>query len=247
MKLFQNLVEQIANIIDCEFGITDESGLILGCSQESRVGQLHPSISRALESKDIFSTVDGISFQKVYIKNKLEFIIFINSEDSESRNYLSLIAINTANIKYYFEEKFDKNNFFKDIILDNLLPGDASIRAKVLHIASDAFRIAFLIKTEKAKEIHPHEIIQSLFPNRAKDYIIALDDDSTVLIKELKIMIHNSRGKSIKDTEKPVNASIFSGSFSSSIIDRIGISSASGQNNEKMSGEGIDGFMEKRN
>jgi carbohydrate diacid regulator len=226
LKLFQNLVEQIANIIDNEFGITDESGLILGCTNESRVGEVHPSVLKCVEKTDTFYTADGITFQKVYIKNKLELIIFINSEDGQSRKYLSLIAVNAANIKNYFEEKFDKNNFFKNLILDSFLPGDAAARAKELHIASDALRSVFLIKTEKVKDIHSREITQSLFPNRGRDFAIALDDDITVLIKELKSGENDREidrtARSIVDTlntELMVKAQIGIGSVADNIKD----------------------------
>ena len=186
MKLFQNLVYQIKETIDIEFGITDETGLILGCSNESKLGSIHPSISCITDSKNIFNIVDGVTFQKVYVKNKLELIIFINSEDSNSRKYLSLISINATNIKIYFEEKFDKNNFFKYIILDNILQGDILLKARELHLSLNVFRTVFLIKTDVTRDIYSNEIILSLFPNRLKDFVIVLDDESTVLIKELK-------------------------------------------------------------
>ena len=186
VKLFQNLVYQIKEIIDEEFGITDETGLILGCSDESRVGNVHQAVHRFAESRDSGAVYDGVTFQKIYTKNKLEFVAFINTNDSNSQKFLSLISINITNIKYYFEEKFDKGNFIKNIILDNILPGDISQKAKELHLPLNAFRTVFLIKTGKVKDIYSHEITQSLFPNKTKDFVIVLDEENSVLIKELK-------------------------------------------------------------
>ncbi len=186
VKLFQNLVSQIKEVIDEEFGVTDETGLILGCSDESKVGSIHPGVLRFAESKDSEAVSDGVAFQKIFLKNKLEFVAFINSNDAGSQKFLSLISINITNVKYYFEEKFDKGNFIKNIILDNILPGDISLKAKELHLPLNAYRTVFLIKTGKLKDIHSHEITQSLFPNKAKDFVIILDDENTVLIKELK-------------------------------------------------------------
>lgn len=187
MKLFQNLVNQIREIIDCEFGIMDETGLILGCSKEAMTGSVHPAIQLVNNEKDVLCEVDGQIFQKVYIKNKLEFIAFINKEGEHSERYLSLVVVNVTNIRSYYEEKFDKGSFFKNIITDNILPGDISLKVKELHIPFNVFRLVFLIKIGKAKDIQPHEVIQSLFPNKAKDFVIALDEESTVLIKEIKV------------------------------------------------------------
>ncbi len=186
MKLFQNLVSQIKDIIETEFGIADDTGLILGCSKESRVGSIHPDADEIIGAKENFVVIGGVSFQKVYVRNKLEFIIFIASEEESSRKYLSLIAVNVMNVKNYHEEKFDKNNFYKNIIMDNILPGDIAMKAKELHLPLNACRVVFLIRTDRSREVHLYEMAQSLFPNRLKDFVITLDDESTVLIKELK-------------------------------------------------------------
>lgn len=186
MKLFQGLVNQVREIISCEFGIMDETGLILASSDECLSGQSHPLVPKVLQLKEEFVIVEGISFLKVYIKNKLEFIIYMNSGNEDSHKYLSLVAVNIANIKEYHDEKFDKNSFVKNIILDNVLPGDIQFRAKELHVAYNAYRVVFLIKTENAREIYTYDIIQGLFPNRSKDFIVTIDDENTVLVKDLK-------------------------------------------------------------
>lgn len=186
MKLFQNLIHQIKEIISQEFGIMDDTGLILACSNEGRIGQNEPLALKAIESKEQFITIEGMAFQKVFVKNKLEFITFMKSAGDESERLLSLISVNVTNIKTYFEEKFDRNSFIKNLIMDNILPGDIPFRAKELHISNNAYRVVFLIKTERTREMFSHEIIQSLFPNRGKDFVVVLDDESVVLIKELK-------------------------------------------------------------
>ena len=188
MKIFQNLVNQIREIIGIEFGIMDETGLILGCSNEAMVGETYPDAADILSEKSNIYEKDGKLFQKVYIKNKLEFIVFINNEDENSRKFLSLIALNVTNVRNLYEEKFDKGNFFKNIIIDNILPGEIALKAKELHIPFNAYRVVFLIKVDKARDVQPNEVIQSLFPNKMKDFVIAIDEEDTVLIKELKSM-----------------------------------------------------------
>lgn len=186
MKLFQSLINQIREFMDGFFGVMDETGLILGCTDDTMNGSVHPEISSILNERSLFYESQGFLFEKVYIKNRMEFIVFINNEDEHSRKLLSMLAINVSNIRNYYEEKFDRSNFFKSIITDNILPGDIPLKAKELHIPFNVYRSVFLIKTEKARDVQPHEVIQSLFPKKIKDFVIALDDESTVLIKELR-------------------------------------------------------------
>lgn len=186
MKLFQNLINQIREYVDGNFGVMDETGLILGCTDDSITGTNHSAAAFVLHEKGLFSEIQQQMFQKVYIKNRLEFIVFIDIEGEHSKKLLSLLAINVTNIRNYYEEKFDRSNFFKNIITDNILPGDIQLKAKELHIPFNVYRSIFLIKTEKVRDVQPHEVIQSLFPKKVKDFVIVLDDESIVLIKELK-------------------------------------------------------------
>ncbi|NLK86624.1 MAG: PucR family transcriptional regulator [Clostridiaceae bacterium] len=168
------------------FGIMDETGLILGCTDENLSGMVHPLISEVINNDSLFTEADGWIFQKVYIKKRLEFVVYTVMEGEYSKKLLSMLAINVANIKNYYEEKFDRGNFFKNIITDSILPGDIQIKAKELHIPFNTCRSVFLIKTERVRDVQPHEVVLSLFPKRTKDYVIALDDETVVLIKELK-------------------------------------------------------------
>lgn len=185
VKLYQNLINQVRDTIDSEIGIIDENGLVLACSNEERVGNVNPLIDEVMKTEDSFVVVGGQSFQKIYIRNKMEYIAYIDSDDSNNSKYLKLISINIINIKAYYDEKYDKINFIKSVILDNILPGDITLRAKELHIANNVFRVVYLIKTESAKDIYVHEIIEGLFPRKTKDFVVILDDETTVLIKEL--------------------------------------------------------------
>jgi carbohydrate diacid regulator len=204
VKLFQRLICQFHEFVDGYYGVMDETGLILGCTDESVTGTIHPSIEAVIGNNGIYHEENGQLFQKIYIKNRLEYIVFINAEDGHSKSLLAMLAVNVANLRNYHEEKFDKSNFFKNIITDNILPGDIQFRAKELHIPYSAFRAVLLIKTGKVKDIQLYEVIQSLFPKRGKDFVISLDDSSTVLIKELKSADDNEEvdktAKAIIDT-----------------------------------------------
>jgi len=186
VKLFRELVRQVEYIVNQECGIMDENGLILACSNESKVGKSDHNIQQITDSDEQLIILDGKGYQKVNINNRYEYIVFLDSDNEESLRYLSLIALNVKNMGVYYDEKFDRSNFTRNIILNNILPGDITLRAKELRVASNAYRVVFLVKTEGVKDAHPYEVILSLFPNRTKDFIIVIDDESTVLVKELK-------------------------------------------------------------
>jgi carbohydrate diacid regulator len=186
VKLLQAYVNQIKDIIEPEFGIMDETGLVLACSDESKAGSVDPHIQEVLEAKDQSVVVDGNSYYKMHVRNNPDYIIYLASDRSESFKYLFLISVNLANMKLYHDEKFDKGNLIRDILNGAVQPGDIALKARELHIAYNAYRTVFFIKTEKTRDMHSYEVIQSLFPNRAKDFIIIIDDERIALVRELK-------------------------------------------------------------
>ena len=184
-RLFDSFVSSIKEITGCEFGVADESGAVLSLTDEKVFEGTEPVFEAFLESEDLWHHESGLVLHKVIINDKLEYIIFMNGSGGQCEKYLEIAAISVLNMKLYYEEKYDKNSFIKQIILDNILPGDISIRAKELHIAARARRVAYIIRLEKNQEVYSHEIIQNLFPDRMKDFVVVIDDENTALIKEL--------------------------------------------------------------
>ncbi len=219
-KLFQNLMCQVQEIIDEEVGLVNDAGLVIACSGEGRIGQEDGLAQSVINSKDDLVVIDNISFKKIYIKGKLEFIAFISSNNEMSQKYLSLIAINIINIKTYYDEKFDRSNFLKSVINGKILAGDVQIKAKELHITHNAWRTVFLINTGKNQEVYAHEVIQELFPNRLKDFIIVLDDENIVLIKEIK------NNEDLKEIDKIAQAIVDTLNTESMVKAMIGIGTA---------------------
>jgi carbohydrate diacid regulator len=198
-KLFQTLINQIKDTIEIELGVMDESGLILASSNEEKVGSENQNISDVLKIKDQIVILAGCTYQKVYNKSKLDFIAFICSSEKENLKYLTLFSINLSNLKMYYGDRFDKRNFLKEIIIGNVLHGDIILKAKELHLDFNVSRVVLLIKTDKIKDTHVYDIIQGMFPNKTKDFVIVLDEDSVVLIKEIKT---NDDNKEIEKTAK---------------------------------------------
>ena len=184
-RLFDGFVNNIKEITGCDFGVADDSGAVLACTDVRSIEEIEQAIDGFLDIEDIWLTSNGVTYHKVVVRDKAEFVLFMADESDRAENYLELASISVYNIKLYYEEKYDKNSFIKQIILDNILPGDISIRAKELHIAARARRVAMIIRLEKDQEIYSHEIIQNLFPDRLKDFVVVIDDESTALIKEL--------------------------------------------------------------
>ena len=116
--------------------------------------------------------------------------------DDAAAKYASIMAITLANIKQYYDEKYDRNNFVKNVVLDNVLPGDIVIKARELHFNAEISRVVLLIRIVSANDISAYEVIQNLFPDKSKDFVFNITETDIVLVKELKSAVES------KDLEK---------------------------------------------
>jgi carbohydrate diacid regulator len=185
-KVFQSVISRIHDTMGNEFGVTDGSGSIIASTLETDVGSIHEQCTEFLSANSKLSEKSGLIMKKIEINGRLDFVLYLYSDHPERKKHAELIALSLENAKLYYDEKYDRSNFMKNVLLGNILPGDIAIRAKELRIKNDGHRVVYLVRTDKTRELYAYNVIQSLFPNNNKDYVVLLDDQNTVLIKELK-------------------------------------------------------------
>ena len=80
------------------------------------------------------------------------------------------------NLLVAYKERFDKDNFIKNLLLDNLLLVDIYNRAKKLHIETTVRRVVYIIETKNERDVSSLEAVKSLFSSRNKDFVTAVDE-----------------------------------------------------------------------
>ena len=195
-RLFQGIVHQLTDSIDRTIGVIDESGTIISCSELGKIGEVLSTEVTAVFSGTEVISVDGYSYKPFVARMHPEYAEFVSVEDDLALKYLSMLAVTLSSIKQYYDEKYDRANFIKNVILDNILPGDIYLKARELHFNNDVSRVVILIRITEHIDISAYDIIQNLFPDKTKDFVINLNETDIALIKEVKPNIDT------KDLEK---------------------------------------------
>ena len=106
--------------------------------------------------------------------------------DSEDVYMIGKIAsFQIQNLLVAYKERFDKDNFIKNLLLDNLLLVDIYNRAKKLHIDIEVRRVVFIVETNREKDGNELEKIRGLFGGKSKDFVTAVDEKNIIVVKEL--------------------------------------------------------------
>ncbi|MBR2613914.1 MAG: helix-turn-helix domain-containing protein [Clostridia bacterium] len=185
-RLFQGVIYQMKDAFDRVIGVVDENGVVISCSDLGRMGDIRQGVHEELPFSNELVAVGGYTYRYMGTGGKNEYVVFVEGEDKMAEKMSKLLAVSMGNIKSLYDEKYDKGSFIKNIILDNILPSDIYIKSKELHFNIEEPRIVFLIKFFGKTDMMPFEMLQNMFPDKSRDYVISVGEHDIVLVKELK-------------------------------------------------------------
>lgn len=203
-RLFQGVVHQMREAIDRTIGVVDESLQIIACSDLGRIGETLPGVT-----PEVFATAEpqireGYTLQAFSSRPRSEYVLFVEGEDDAAQKYAALLSISLSSIKQYYDEKYDRGNFVKNVILDNILPGDIYLKSRELRFNGEVSRVVFLVRVQNGSDISAFDVIQNLFPDKTKDYVININETDIALVKEVRAGVQvqdfEKLGRSIVDT-----------------------------------------------
>ncbi|MBQ2703927.1 MAG: helix-turn-helix domain-containing protein [Clostridia bacterium] len=180
-RMFQSIIHQMREAIDRTIGVMDETHTVISCSNLGRIGEVHnlPPVSTA----DTF--VKGSYTYKPFGTAKAtDYILFVEGVDQQAEKYAAMLAIALTNIKQFYDEKFDRGNFIKNIILDNILSGDVYLKARELRFNNNTPRAVLLVRITSSNDVSVYDVLQNIFPDRNKDFVISINETDIAIVKE---------------------------------------------------------------
>ncbi len=183
-QVLQNTIDGLKNITKMDFAISDVEGKHL----VSTFQNLEVSKSELLafaDSQADAQTIRDYQFFKVYDEHQLEYILIAGGGDDENLLLGKMAAFQLQGLLTAYKERFDKDNFIKNLLLDNLLLVDIYNRAKKLHIEPNVRRLVYIVECSPERSQSASENIRALFGSKSEDFITAVDEKSIIVVKEL--------------------------------------------------------------
>ena len=203
-RLFQGVVHQMKDAIDRTIGVVDETLSVIACSDLGRIGEGCEAVTSESFTLTDSYVRDGYTFKPFGSRPRSEYILFVEGTDEQAEKFASLLAVSLASIKQYYDEKYDRGNFVKNVILDNILPGDIYLKARELRFNNDVNRVVLLIRIATRTDISAYDVVQNLFPDKNKDFVININETDIALVKEIRAGIESQDleklARSIVDT-----------------------------------------------
>ena len=161
-RVFQNVVYQMKDAVDRVVGVIDETGTVISCSELGQIGEVREGVAAVRQTAGDAFVRDGYAYHQFSNAKHNDYAVFVEGTDTTAEQFAAMLSISLQSIKQYHDEKFDKTNFIKNVVLDNILPGDIYAKARELHFVSDVQRVVLLIRVTSGNDISAASIVDTL-------------------------------------------------------------------------------------
>lgn len=183
-QILQNTIEGLKGITRVDICVMGTEGKALA-STIPNAEDYRSSVITFVDSPADSMVLQGFQFFKVFDEHQLEYVIMAKGDSDDVYMVGKIASFQIQNLLIAYKERYDKDNFIKNLLLDNLLLVDIYNRAKKLHIDTDVRRCVFIIETKHEKDNNSLETVKSIFAGKTKDFITAVDEKNIILVKEL--------------------------------------------------------------
>ena len=207
-SVFQSVMMQLKDVSDRVFGVIDSEGCVVSCTDMSLLGERWTDAAlKVANSGEPVVTFSQKTFKSIInSSNFFEYAVFCTGDDDLARSYCAMAYVALNDAKVFYEEKHDRGTFVKNIIMDNILPGDIYIRAKELHFSTDAPRAVFLVRQVGHGDVTTVDVLSGMFPDKLQDFVLSINETDIAVVKQITSSTTdedlNKIARNIEDTLK---------------------------------------------
>ena len=206
-SVFQGVIQQLKEVSDRVFGVLDNEGFVISCTDAELLGERwQDALLNLTDSGEQAVVMEQKTFRAIFgATGSIDYAVFCSGDDAQGRLLCNMAYIALNDAKDYYEEKHDRGTFVKNIIMDNILPGDIYVRAKELHFATDAPRAVFLVRQVGQSEGTLVDVLSGLFPDKLQDFVLSINETDAAIVKQLSAIPTNEElEKLAQDVENAV-------------------------------------------
>lgn len=183
-QVIRSSIEELKAISRIDLIVWDAEGKIVAATLEN--GELTPALIEGFAASPADSQViGGHHLMKVLDEEEVLFVLDAVGTNDDAYMIGRIAVSQLQQLIVAYKDRYDRNNFFQNLLLDNMLLVDIYNKARKLRIEASARRAVFLIEADKEKDTVTTELLNGMFSAQVGDYITAVDESSVILIKEL--------------------------------------------------------------
>lgn len=183
-QIIQTNIDELRAITKVDLGVYEVSGVQVAATMEQF--DVSGDMISAFANSPADSQVIGTShLMKIYDEGELLYVVVARGGAEDAYMVGRIAVCQLQNLAIAYRERFDRNSFFQNLLLDNLLLVDIHNRAKKLHLDVTVPRAVFLVEAQQEKDGIVTELLKGMFSAQAGDHVTSVDEKNIILVKSL--------------------------------------------------------------
>ncbi len=184
-QIIRTCLEELRSITRTEFCVQDPAGNVLAATENMTVPDSH--LIAGLTASAVDSQIIGNSYS-LKVRDDDETVLILTACGDSDYTFMvaRMAAAELHHLVDAYKDKLDRNSFFQNLLLDNLLPVDIHNRSRKLRIPYQVPRAILLFEVQTEEDRIASELLSGLFTVNSGDYLTEVDENRVILIKALE-------------------------------------------------------------
>ena len=183
-QIIQTSLDELKSITKVDLCVYEPTGNLVAGTTDKR-GITEEMILNFAESPADSQVISGAHLMKIYEEGELLFVVLSKGMSDDAYMVGRIAVCQLRNLSMAYRERYDRNSFFQNLLLDNLLLVDIYNRAKKLRLEVKQPRAVFLVETRQERDNIVKELLGGMFSAQTGDFVTAVDEKNVILIKSL--------------------------------------------------------------
>ena len=182
-QILQNTIDGLKSISRVDLCVMDIDGKEVAATTD--MGSSTKAAVEFAASPADSQEIQGYQYFKIFDEQQLEYVLVAGGTGEDVYMVGKMAAFQIQNLLVAYKERFDKDNFIKNLLLDNLLLVDIYSRSKKLHIQTDIPRVVMIVESGNGRDNNAMELARANLGSSSRDFVTAVDENNVIIVKEL--------------------------------------------------------------
>ena len=190
-QLLQKTIDELKELVDINMMILDLDGKVIAENYAEKKDISKKALSFLKSDKE---TIEASGFQLLKVLNvdNPEYVLAVKGTTKNELAIAKIAKFQLETLIEAFKDRFDKDNFLKSLILDNLLQTDIYDQSKKLHLDEDAKRAVIILESQHKGTEDVLRAVRFIISSNEEDSAFAIGKRSIAVVKKLEDLENSS-------------------------------------------------------
>ena len=183
-QILQKSIDGIKEIAKAELAVYASDGEVLAATFGDASKYSDDAGIQFSDEEPVRKLKNGI-MHKVMLEDNESVAVFVMATAEKAQLISAIVAQQISELSVAYQKRYDRDNFIKNLLLDNLLLVDIYNHTKKLHVEVSRPRVVMVVECGDMTEGDEVDRVKNLFGNRPQDFVTAVDENSIIVVREL--------------------------------------------------------------